>query len=138
MKTDVDGTSIVPGKKGHLYEYSSDECAVMLMLTSKRAFTLARQRLLAAGCTSRQRGDMEGSASFSPENSQAVTQAIREARIACIPRRTAAQLATLRDKGSRFRFQSKPAQPEPSGEPKLATQLDKTESRLAQPQYSFK
>lgn len=104
MKTDVDRTPIIAGKNGHIFEYGAGEYGVVLMLKTPRAFGFALKRLVAAGCMIRQRGDAEGTASFSPDNLQSVRQAIREAKVARIPRRTAAQLAALREKGSRFRF----------------------------------
>lgn len=103
-KTDVDGTVIAFGKFGHIYEYGGGDFGVVVMCKTARAFAFSLRRLLAAGCTVRQRGENEGCASFSPENSRAVIQAIREAKITRIPRRTAEQIANLKASGSRFQF----------------------------------
>jgi hypothetical protein len=91
-----DGTDVILGRCGQIFEYSESHFAVMLLLDSARAWTFARQRLIAAGCEVFQLGDSEGSARFLKSNMPAIKQAIREAKICAKRRPSAGQLQVLK------------------------------------------
>lgn len=67
---DVDGTTIMAGTTGHVFEYSDTELGVMFMPPSRRPrlWIKLRKKCLAAGMIPRQNGDAEGSFSFDPHN----------------------------------------------------------------------
>jgi len=96
----IDGTVIIPGRLGHVYELDEEQLAVLLTLPSVRHWTFARARLIADGFAIVQNGDSEGCAAFCPSDVSQARAAIREAKIR--PRRlcSAGQLASLK----RFAF----------------------------------
>lgn len=77
----TDGCKIIPGKLGHIYEYSSDLLGVMVMPDPprKRYWGCVRATLLKAGCALVQDGDGEGAAIFDPKNPRQARAAIRAA-----------------------------------------------------------
>ncbi len=86
LKTRVcveDGTTIVPGSVGHIYEYDNHLLGVMVMPDPprKRYWGCVRAALLEAGFTLVLDGDGEGAAVFDPENEQQARLAIRVAGI---------------------------------------------------------
>lgn len=102
-RIDCDGTRIVPGRRGHIYEYDPDAglLGVCLMfqpgMSGSRAYGFAKRRLEASGLTRTQDGDFEGCFAFDPvQNPSGAKQAIREAKIR--PRRvpTVATVERLR------------------------------------------
>jgi hypothetical protein len=103
-RKDVDGTTIIPGRLGHIYEYSSGELGICLLLKTPRAWGFAQRRLVAAGFTIRQSGDSEACATFDPGNDVQARCAISEAKLH--PKRlpTAVQLQNL-TKGRATRFE---------------------------------
>ena len=82
-KLSKDGTKIIQGKFGHIYEHSNGVLGVLVMLDPprKRYWGCARKTLLKAGFTLVQDGDGEGAAVFDPENPSQARLAIRVAGI---------------------------------------------------------
>jgi hypothetical protein len=97
-RIDVDGTPVILGRTGHIYEFSSTHLGVLYSyskdLTSQR-WNTARTACEAAGMSVEQFGDREGTLSFDPGNPKQAKLAIKTAR--CKTRRvvTEAQLAHL-------------------------------------------
>lgn len=97
-RIDTDGTKIIPGRVGHIYEYDDDLLGVMVMPDPPRVqyWGFARRNLKAVGCTVVQNGDGEGAATFDPENKQQAKLAIKVARIKRKRIMSEAQLDQLR------------------------------------------
>src|SRR5208282_6305585 len=96
-KRDDDGTTIIPGRRGHIYEYDVDEglLGVCLMLKSARAYGYAKRRL--HGVTTVQDGDFEGCFAFDPTQTMSgAKQALREAGIRSKRVPTVAQAESLK------------------------------------------
>ena len=77
------GKRIIPGKHGHIYEYSSDLMGVLVMPKPPRSryWGHARTALREAGMTVVQDGDGEGAAIFDPTDPAACAAAIKAAGI---------------------------------------------------------
>ncbi len=92
-----DGTLVVKGRHGEVYQYSDDELGVLVMPEPKR-FRLwghARKEMLTAGMKVRQDADHEGAVSFDPSNKKAAKLAIKLAGIRRKRVPSPAQLAAL-------------------------------------------
>lgn len=78
-----DGSKIIPGRLGHIYEFSDDLLGVLIIPNPPRRhyWGHTRNSLLAAGLTVLQDGDGEGSASFDPNNPDQSKAAIRAAGV---------------------------------------------------------
>lgn len=83
VKRAVDGTDIIPGKYGHVYEYGEGQLGVLILpLPPQRKYWgRAKAKLLAAGFTVRQSGDGEGAATFDPADPEQAKLAIKVAGI---------------------------------------------------------
>ena len=86
LKTRVnsdDGTRIIPGKLGHIYEYSADALGVVVTPSPprRRYWGCVRTTLLEAGFTLVQDGDGEGAATFDPNHPIQAKAAIRAAGV---------------------------------------------------------
>ena len=66
IKRDVDGTDIVAGKLGHIYEHSDSQLGLLFMPPAPRArlWSKVKTKGIAAGMTVRQNGDSEGTLLF--------------------------------------------------------------------------
>lgn len=78
-----DGTKIIPGRFGHLYEYSDELLGVIVIPNPPRMryWGVTRLSLLSAGLRIVQDGDREGTATFDPHNLDQVKAAIRAAGV---------------------------------------------------------
>ena len=78
-----DGTKIIPGRLGHIYEHDEGVLGVMVMPNPPRRqyWGCTRVALLRAGFSIVQDGDGEGAATFDPDNPDQVRAAIRAAGI---------------------------------------------------------
>ena len=100
MKDDC-GDVIIPGKYGHLYEYSSDKLGVCVMSSSGNRYRWNRTcaAFAAAGMKITQNGDHEGCATFDPNNATQAKTAILHARVSArrrvSPERREAMIASL-------------------------------------------
>ncbi len=87
LKTDRgDGTQVVVGRTGQIYEYSATELAVMFILLDDsqpcpRRWSNALRKCAAAGMRVLQNGDAEGTLAFDPSNPEQVKLAIAVAGI---------------------------------------------------------
>jgi hypothetical protein len=81
MKTDVDGTVIILGRYGHIYEYNDAYMGVIIIPNPPRQkmWGYARTALTQAGLKIVQNGDGEGSAIFSPHKPVQVQAALKAA-----------------------------------------------------------
>jgi hypothetical protein len=80
LKTDFgDGTPIILGRIGHIYEYGDRTLGVMVIPnpSRKNAWGFTRKKFLAVGMRIVQNGDCEGAAVFDPENAEQAAFAIR-------------------------------------------------------------
>ena len=82
-KIDADGTPIIPGKLGHIYQYDENRLGVMVMPANSRVryWSATRRRLANLGFSIVQNGDCEGAAVFSPSDHEQTRAAIRTAGI---------------------------------------------------------
>ena len=82
-RMDADGTLIVPGKFGNIYQYDEGRLAVMVIpvRVRKNYWGITRNRLVDLGCVVTQNGDCEGAAAFNPQNQEQAKAAIRAAGI---------------------------------------------------------
>ena len=82
-RVDEDGTTIIPGKIGHIYEYDGETLGVMIMPNPprKQYWGVSRTVFLANKFTILQNGDGEGAAQFDPNNRVQVKLAIKAAKI---------------------------------------------------------
>jgi hypothetical protein len=78
-RVDDDGTRIIPGKYGHIFEYDTGQLAVMVIPDPPRKnyWTFSRTKLLETGFVLLQNGDSEGSALFSPDDAEQAKLAIQ-------------------------------------------------------------
>src|SRR5215472_11291335 len=106
-KIDADGTLIIPGKLGHIYQYDHHRLGVVVVPRIPRIkyWGLTRRKLLALWFTVVQDGDGEGAAVFDPANAEQVRAAIRVAGITrkrqLSPAQVNRQLAWLRASAGR-------------------------------------
>jgi len=82
-RRDADGTDIVAGKLGHMYEHSAVKLGVLFMPSAPRArlWSVVKARGMAAGMTVRQNGDSEGTLIFEPNDAEQARLAIKLVRI---------------------------------------------------------
>jgi len=103
---DDDGSLVINGKYGQVYEHSGSELAVSFTAGldknrkgvgswSPKKWGNARQAALAAGMTVYQDGDSEGSLLFNPDNPKQAKLAIKIAGAKTKRQATTAQLANL-------------------------------------------
>ena len=81
LSRDECGEVIIKGSKGHLYAHDDSVLAVLVFLSSKRAWTHARKKLITAGLALLQDCDTEGTASLDSQNPEQVNLAIRVAGV---------------------------------------------------------
>ena len=103
VKRDDRGDTIILGKQGHLYEYSTTELGVMFMPPRTesepwgrwcpKAWGNFKRAAVAAGMTIRQNGDSEGCLSFDPKNNEQAKLAIKIAKVRPKRQRTPDQVA---------------------------------------------
>lgn len=83
VRLDADGTLIVPGKFGRIYEY--DHCSLGVMILPvpprKNYWGVTRNKLRTLGFLIAQNGDREGSALFDSGNADQAKEAIRVAGV---------------------------------------------------------
>jgi hypothetical protein len=82
-RIDEDGTKIIPGKVGHLFEYDEESFGVMIMPNPPRRqfWGFAKAKLIAGGFKVVQDGDGEGVATFDPTDPKQVKLAVRVAGV---------------------------------------------------------
>lgn len=80
-----DDTTVIVGRIGHLYEYSSTELGVMVVNTSRtprpRKWSALKQKCEAVGMVLRQNGEDEGAFSFDPNHPEQAKVAIQVSRV---------------------------------------------------------
>src|SRR5271157_415044 len=110
LKTRVDvedGTKIIPGKYGHVYEFGDGRLGVMVMPDPPRRqyWGFIRTVLLKLGFVVLQNGDGEGAATFNANNPEQAKAAVRAARIKrkrqISPEQRERQIARLRASAGR-------------------------------------
>lgn len=81
VRVDEDGTKIIPGKFGQIYEYGDGRLAVMVIPKPPRKnyWGGTQNRLAKLGFVIVQNGDCEGAALFDPTNSNQAKAAIKAA-----------------------------------------------------------
>lgn len=82
-RVDSDGTLIIPGKLGHIYQHDKQHLAVLVMPLHPRTryWSVTRRRLVRLGFKLTQNGDTEGAAVFNPGDSEQGRAAIKAAGI---------------------------------------------------------
>lgn len=82
-RIDEDGTKIIPGRFGHIYEYDDERLGVIVIPKPFQAkyWGFAKRVLLPLNFELVQDGDGEGAATFDPDNSAQVDAAIKAAKI---------------------------------------------------------
>jgi hypothetical protein len=90
---DSDGTIVICGRHGHLFEYDRDIMGLMVLPSARRPkyWGHVRRKLLACGFRIQQDGDCEGAASFNPHNAMHAMAAIKAAGIKRIREQSPAQ-----------------------------------------------
>ena len=83
VRRDVDGTDIVAGKLGHIYEHSAVKLGVLFMPSAPRArlWSVIKTKGTAAGMAVRQNGDGEGTLLFDPANAEQARLAVRLVKV---------------------------------------------------------
>jgi hypothetical protein len=95
VRRERDGTYIIRGKAGHVFEEDGSVLGVHGSFRSARQCESASRRLQDAGCTVIQRGDTEICATFNPSDAVQAQLAIRIARISRKRRMSPASLNAL-------------------------------------------
>ena len=82
-RVDSDGTFIIPGKFGHLYQHDEQSLAVLVMSSHQRTryWSAIRRKFATLGFKLTQDGDREGAALFAPGNPEQARAAIKAAGI---------------------------------------------------------
>lgn len=114
-KLDEDGTDIVPGKLGHIYEHDDDLLGVMVIPEEwqNQYWTYAKKGLRAVGCMVVQDGDYEGAATFDSRDERQVRHALKAAEIHRIrvPAPPSAKQLEARKTFTRMKWSSTRARP---------------------------
>ena len=110
---DEDGSPIVKGKVGHLYQHNDEMLGLIFMPGSVRSWAFARKKLEAAGCTILLDCEGEGSALFSPESEAQVALAVKLVKTRRKRKATPEQLKNLRQ-GRPFQRRQNPKFPTPT------------------------
>jgi hypothetical protein len=117
-RIDGDGTKIIPGRDGQIYEYDADVLAVMYRpkgdAWKPKTWGNARRACLALGFTLLQDGDSEGCLSFDPTNKAQAKLALKVAHIKTrrIPSPAALEHLTRMNKTRAQKASSAAGQPE--------------------------
>ena len=77
QRSEEDGTLLINGRHGHIYEVGDEHMAVILLNITPRMWAHRRRVGSAAGMTVIQDGDFEGTMTFDPINGEQVDLAIR-------------------------------------------------------------
>lgn len=82
IRKDADGTLVVPGKLGHIYEHSAEKLGVLFMPSAPRArlWSLVKAQGTSAGMAVRQNGESEGTLLFDPANAEQARLALKLVR----------------------------------------------------------
>lgn len=80
-KRDTCGETIIPGKRGHIYEHGSGQFGVLLMFETAKKWGNSKRRMEAAGLEVTLDCDTEGMVLFYPTDKKMAQVAIREAGI---------------------------------------------------------
>lgn len=117
-RLDEDGTDIVPGNLGQIYEYDDERLGVIVIPEDWQTqyWTYAKKALSAVGCAIVQDGDYEGAAKFDPGNRAQVKAAFKAAgihRIRLSPPPSEAQKAA-RERFTRMKWGSTRKRPKGS------------------------
>jgi hypothetical protein len=82
-RIDADGTLIIPGKFGNIYEFDNRSLAVMVIpvRVRKNYWAITRNKLVDLGLVMTQNGDCEGAAVFDSSNREQAKAAIQAAGI---------------------------------------------------------
>jgi len=59
---------VIPGKRGHVFEYGANRFGVILMLATKKRWNFLKRKLVAAGLQLKQDAETEGALLFDPAN----------------------------------------------------------------------
>ena len=94
---DTDGTTIIPGKNGHIFDYGGDCLGVTIMPQARhsRTWNRAHVSFVIVGMTITQDGDSQGIATFDPACREQSKVALKHAGISARREATPAQLAAL-------------------------------------------
>jgi hypothetical protein len=97
FRTDSDGTNVIRGKYGHIYQYDEGVLGALIMPhPPRRAYwSHCRTVMAKAGATVRQNGDTAGAVSFDPTNPALARLAIKYSSVKARRRSSEKQLATL-------------------------------------------
>jgi len=91
------GETIIPGKRGHIFDYGDGERFGLLYMSDQpRLWAYAKKKLVAPKFKLRQDGDTEGIATFNPLDPEAVRLALKIAGIKTRRIASPAQLQALR------------------------------------------
>jgi hypothetical protein len=75
-RRDQCGELVIPGKRGHVFEYGANRFGVILMLATKKRWNFLKRKLVAAGLQLKQEADTEGALIFDPANDAQVRIAL--------------------------------------------------------------
>jgi hypothetical protein len=67
-RRDQCGELVIPGKRGHVFEYGANRFGVILMLATKKRWNFLKRKLIAAGLRLKQDAETEGALLFDPAN----------------------------------------------------------------------
>ena len=95
LRRDECSDSVLVGKCGHVFDYGSGRFGLCLTLHTKRQWSAAKRKLLAARFTITQDGDTEGVATFDPADAVQVSVAFKLAGIRHRRKPSPANLAAL-------------------------------------------
>ena len=81
VKRDGDGTFVIFGRHGQIYEYAPGHLGVIILNATARRWRSARRQCLAAGMTLHQDGETEGACLFNPDDEAQARLAIKLAGV---------------------------------------------------------
>lgn len=105
-RSDVDGTTVIFGRRGQIFEYCNGRLGVLLQPGRASVWPRTRKKLIDAGFEIVQNGDREGTALFDPANSDQARLAIRVAGAKKKRKASAKQLQNLKKGPARNQFAS--------------------------------
>jgi hypothetical protein len=97
-RRDVDGTVVITGRHGHIYQHDNGVFSVLVMPSKwrPRYWNSVKRQLVASGFDIRQDCDAEGAATFAPGDAMQAMVAMKAAGVRPIRIKSAAQLEAAR------------------------------------------
>jgi len=110
VRRDEDGSHIIGGRYGHIWDHGAGLLAVTLLDLTPRKWTHRKRLCLEVEMEIQQAGDFEGTCLFDPEDSEQVRVALRVAGVKKRRQLSPEHRDRLKEVGAMYRFSSRTGQ----------------------------